>query len=120
MMMCLISNVLLFITIVLMLLKVKIVFMNLFVILLSTIVEDLIAYNAPQRSTQKQSTVDKVYEALIYMTGLTQKDFDNAGISMHNSELFEKDLINFLLEQYDLYRRRSMKISLRMQKNGLC
>lgn len=69
------------------------------------IVQDLVAYNTPQKTLKKEQ-VDKVYEALIYMTGLTAKDFNNSGISTHNTELFEKDIINFLLEQYDLYRRR--------------
>jgi preprotein translocase subunit SecA len=70
-----------------------------------TIVQDLVAYNAPSRSL-KAEQVAKVYEALEYMTGLPNKEFIKAGISTHNSELFEKDLINFLLERYDLYRRQ--------------
>lgn len=72
---------------------------------IATIVEELIAYNAPKRELKKEQ-IEKVYAALEYMTGLTQKDFDKSGISTRNVELFEKDLINFLLEQYDLYRRR--------------
>ncbi len=64
----------------------------------------LIAYNAPKRNI-KTEQIEKVYEALEYMTRLTQKDFEKAGISTRNVEQFEKDLINFLLEQYDLYRR---------------
>jgi preprotein translocase subunit SecA len=70
-----------------------------------TIVQDLIEYNAPQRTLKKEQ-VDKVYEALIYITGLTHKDFTAAGMNSSDSELFKKDVINFLLEQYDLYRRR--------------
>ena len=70
-----------------------------------TIVQDLVEYNAPQRTLKKEQ-VDKIYEALIYITGLAHKDFSAAGMSTSNSELLKKDIINFLLEQYDLYRRR--------------
>ena len=70
-----------------------------------TIVQDLVAYNAPKRDITANQ-VTKVYEALEYMTGLTHKEFTNSGISTSNAELFKKDLINFLLERYDLYRRQ--------------
>jgi preprotein translocase subunit SecA len=70
-----------------------------------TIVQDLVEYNAPQKTLKKEQ-VDKIFEALIYITGLTHKDFTAAGMSTSNSELLKKDLINFLLEQYDLYRRQ--------------
>jgi preprotein translocase subunit SecA len=70
-----------------------------------TIVQDLIAYNAPKRDIRPEQ-VKKIYEALEYMTGLTTKDFAASGISTRNVELFEKDLINFLLEQYDLFRNQ--------------
>lgn len=72
---------------------------------ITTIVQELIAHNAPTRNL-KQEHVTKVYEALEYMTGLNDKKFAASGISTHNVEVFEKDLINFLLEQYDLYRRQ--------------
>ena len=70
-----------------------------------TIVQDLVAYNAPKRDIRKEQ-IEKVYEALAYMTGLTHKDFSNADISTGNVELFEKDLIIFLLKRYELYRKQ--------------
>ena len=70
-----------------------------------TTVQELIAYNAPQRDI-KPDQITKIYEALEYMTRLTAKDFAASGISTANVEKFETDLINFLLEQYDLYRRQ--------------
>ena len=70
-----------------------------------TIVQELIAYNAPSRNITPDQ-VTKIYEALEYMTGLKTKDFDSAGISVSNAELFQKDLIDFLLERYDLYRKQ--------------
>jgi preprotein translocase subunit SecA len=70
-----------------------------------TIVQDLIAYNAPTRGISAEQ-VERIYEALEYMTGLSVKDFESSGIGTQNVELFETDLINFLLERYDLYRKK--------------
>ena len=69
------------------------------------IVQDLIAYNAPDRTLTPQQ-VTKIYTALEYMTELKESDFSSAGITTTNTELFSTDLINFLLERYDLYRRQ--------------
>lgn len=70
-----------------------------------TIVQDLIAHNAPTRNITHQQ-VEKIYAALEYMTGLTAQDFETSQISTGNTELFTKDLTAFLLERYDLYRRQ--------------
>jgi len=40
------------------------------------------------------------------MTGLTHTEFNKANISTGNVESFEKDLINFLLESYDRFRKQ--------------
>lgn len=69
------------------------------------IVQDLLAYNAPTRNITPDQ-VTKVYEALEYLTGLKTTDFDAAHISTANVELFEKDLIDFLLARYELYRKQ--------------
>lgn len=70
-----------------------------------TIVQELVAYNAPTKNITADQ-IAKVYEALEYMTGLKLKDFDASGIGTANVEVFEKDLINFLLERYELYRKQ--------------
>ncbi len=70
-----------------------------------TIVQELMAYNAPTRNITADQ-VTKIYEALEYMTGLKTKEFETSGISTANAELFEKDLIDFLLERYELYRKQ--------------
>lgn len=70
-----------------------------------TTVQELVAYNAPNRDI-KPDQIAKIYEALEYMTRLTAKDFASSGVSTANVERFKTDLINFLLEQYDLYRRQ--------------
>jgi len=70
-----------------------------------TIVQDLMAYNVPTRNIDS-TQIHKIYEALEYMTGLKEKDFHAAHISTGNAESFEKDLIVFLLERYDFYRKQ--------------
>ncbi len=72
---------------------------------ITTIIQDLIAYNAPTRNITNDQ-VAKIYEALEYITGLKAKEFENAALSTANVELFEKDLIIFLLERYELYRKQ--------------
>src|SRR5204862_4474167 len=69
------------------------------------LVEDLFAYNAPKRSLLPDQ-IEKIYDALAYLTGLEKQFFFDSGISTANSEDFEKGIINFLLERYDLYRRQ--------------
>lgn len=70
-----------------------------------TIVQDLIAYNAPRRDLQPKQ-VAKIYEALEYITGMTHTEFNKAHISTHNVETFEKDLITFLLSSYTHLRKQ--------------
>jgi preprotein translocase subunit SecA len=69
------------------------------------IVEDLVAFNAPQKNMSPDQ-VTKIYTAIELLTGLTEKDFKDSGITSTNVEIFTKDLINFLLERYDLFRRQ--------------
>ena len=68
-----------------------------------TTIQDLIAHNAPTRDLKPQQ-VAKMYEALEYITKLTPQDFAKSGISTANTDKFETDVTNFLLEQYELYR----------------
>lgn len=70
-----------------------------------TIVQELMAHNAPRRDITTHQAF-KIYEALEYMTGLKVKDLQSAGMSTANAELFQKDLIDFLLERYDAYRKQ--------------
>lgn len=70
-----------------------------------TIVQELIAHNAPTRNITADQ-VGKIYEALEYMSGLKAHDFESAHMSIANVEVFEKDLIAFLLEKYEFYRKQ--------------
>lgn len=70
-----------------------------------TIVQELIGHNAPTRNITADQ-VEKVYEALEYMSGLKTHDFESAHIRIANVEVFEKDLIAFLLDKYEFYRKQ--------------
>ena len=70
-----------------------------------SIVKELIAHNAQTRSLTKDQ-ISKVYAAIEYLTGLKQEDFKDVGIRTTNADLFEKDLIAFLLDRYDLSRKQ--------------
>src|SRR5204863_2410855 len=85
---------------------------------ITTIVQDLIAYNAPLRNiTQEQ--IQKIYEALHYMTGLKIKDLQDCHINTSNVELFEKDLTIFLLERYELYRKQHVELIIKTAEKWL-
>jgi len=72
---------------------------------IAALVEDLIAYNAPQRHLTPEQ-IQKVYEGIIYITGLKEEDIQQAGISTATTETLTNDLINLLLKQYALYRKQ--------------
>jgi len=44
---------------------------------------------------------------MAHLTGLKEKDFKESTISTANTESFTQDLINFLLERYDVYRKQT-------------
>jgi preprotein translocase subunit SecA len=69
-----------------------------------TIVQDLLAHNAPTRHITDEQ-VHKIYEALEYMTGLKVQDFEASGINTANAEIFKQDITEFLLQRYDSYRK---------------
>lgn len=66
-------------------------------------VQDVVERLAPKRTMTKEQA-DQVYEFFHRLTGLSVQDFMDAGISEKNSDIFKKDLINFLLEKYALFR----------------
>jgi preprotein translocase subunit SecA len=50
--------------------------------------------------------VEAIYDSLSSITGLKKEDYEKAGIGTQNVEVFKKDLINFLLSRYDLFRNQ--------------
>jgi len=83
-----------------------------------TIVQELIAHNAPTRDL-KPDQITKVYEALEYMTALTAHHFKTAKISTANVETFETDVINFLLDYYENYRSQQNAIVIKAAEKWL-
>jgi preprotein translocase subunit SecA len=71
--------------------------------LLVDAVQDAVEHFCPGRTIQPGS-VQGIFEALHSMTGLPLKDFESAGISTQNSDMLTKDVTNFLLESYQLFR----------------
>lgn len=66
-------------------------------------VADMIAWNCPSRTISAEQA-DAVFTEAQKMTRIEKATFESAGINKSNSDLLEKDLTNFLLEQYALYR----------------
>jgi len=67
-------------------------------------VRDLVAWHCPKR-TIVAAQVDGILVDLAKMTGLPKNMFERIGLSTANSDDFERDLSNYVLEQYALYRK---------------
>lgn len=59
-----------------------------------------------QKHTITPEQVQVVYDTLSSVTGLQKEDYEKAGIGTQNVEVFKRDLINFLLSRYDLFRNQ--------------
>jgi preprotein translocase subunit SecA len=66
-------------------------------------IEDLFGLYFPTRAVTREG-VDALYKELSRVTGLDSKLFEEAGFDRSNSDVFQKDVINFCLEKYALYR----------------
>lgn len=69
------------------------------------IIQDIIAQYCPSRDVSNKD-YENVLEVISNITSLKLEELKTAGISKANSEVFKKDLINFLLEKYDLFRKQ--------------
>ena len=70
------------------------------------VVQDLFARFVPQQRSLKPDVAENIIQTLVKLTGLDNEQFRQAGIDFRNSDKMKKDLINFLLEKYDLYRNQ--------------
>jgi len=59
----------------------------------------------PQRKIN-QKQVDKIYEVIASLTGVKQPELFDQKLDTQNSETLQKDLINFLLLRYEMYRKQ--------------
>ena len=64
---------------------------------------DIISISAPQRSVNSEQ-LEAVYTHLHQMTGIEKEKFQTAGFAEKNVELLTKDCIDYVLEQYRLFR----------------
>lgn len=71
-------------------------------------ITDLVAWHCPNR-TINQEQFNTIIHDLHGMVGLPKELFAKAGLSMANSDAFERDLGNFVLEQYVLKRDQQDK-----------
>jgi len=73
--------------------------------LIGDMVQNLIECHAPNRALTPQA-VSEVFAAASMITRLPEETFHGVGIDTKNSEGLTRDLINFLLKQYALYRNQ--------------
>jgi preprotein translocase subunit SecA len=71
-------------------------------------VQDVIAQHCPGRDVTNEQ-YSEVVNVLSKMTSLKPEEFNASGISKDNSEIFKRDLINFLLKKYDLFRKQAQE-----------
>ncbi len=75
---------------------------------IGNVVEEVVfAYCQKHTITAEQVAI--IIEELSTLTGIKKEQFDSAGISVANVEEFKKDLINFLLSRYELFRTQQNK-----------
>ena len=68
-------------------------------------VESVVGRFCPKRNVEKDQATH-IITFLSKLTGLDMQAFHDAGINETNSDIMTKDLINFLLERYTLYRNQ--------------
>ena len=72
------------------------------------VVQDVIAFHCPKR-TITADQVKEVFEEFSRVTGIKLQEFEQAGFGLANIDQFKKDLNNFLLSRYHLYRNQQNK-----------
>lgn len=72
-----------------------------------------------QKHTITSKEIAKIYQVVSAITGISEDEFSKAGIGTANVELFKKDLINYLLEQYNLLRNSEGKDAIRQAEKWL-
>lgn len=86
--------------------------------LIAGAVEDAVAYHTKTRTTFDQQR-QAIFETLARMTGLPIVMFEPIGQQSNSIEQLTKDLINYLLEQYALYRGRQRQETIQQAEKWL-
>jgi preprotein translocase subunit SecA len=82
------------------------------------VVQEIVFAHTP-RGTLNHEQAQAIIEELSTLTGLKKDDFLNAGINTNNLEAFKKDLINLLLEKYELFRNQQNKDTIQQAEKWL-
>ena len=72
------------------------------------IIENVVEKHAPKRRIDR-TNLHAIYEELSTLSRLSSENFQEQGFNEQNSDVLQKDLIDFLLSQYDLYRNQADK-----------
>ena len=72
------------------------------------VVEEIVFAHCPKHDITVQE-INAIFHDICSLTGSKMEQLTKAGISTQNMELFKKDLSNYLLEQYDLFRNQANK-----------
>jgi len=67
------------------------------------VVQDVFEWCCPKRTLTKDQ-IDTIYNELSKITRIDKHAFETAGFELKNSDQFKRDVINFVLEKYELYR----------------
>jgi len=66
-------------------------------------IQDIFAVEVPTRKIRSDQ-VESVFNSLHLLTSIPLNEFKQAGFSLDNADQFKRDIINFTLEKYQLYR----------------
>ena len=72
------------------------------------VVQEVVFAHCPKHSIRPEQ-VQAIYDEICGLTGLKKESLEQAGIGTKNMEIFKKDLINFLLSRYELFRNQQNK-----------
>lgn len=81
-------------------------------------VQDAMERFCPNRRISPEEAENAI-DFLSKITTLELNEFEKAGLNKNNSETLKKDLINFLLEKYDLYRNQKNKEQIQIAERWL-
>jgi len=73
--------------------------------LINKTIQDVVARNCPGRAVSAQQA-DAVVDELVNITGLEHSDFEQKGVNKSSYDRMVSDLINLLLQKYELYRNQ--------------
>ncbi|HVW99174.1 MAG TPA: SEC-C metal-binding domain-containing protein, partial [Candidatus Babeliaceae bacterium] len=65
-------------------------------------IQDIMQYHV-QKKTLSPQAIDQIFDAVSKMSGISEKHLREKKFNTHDLETLQNDLINFLLEMYELY-----------------